>query len=91
MTGGELRAIRKEILCLGTPRFARLMGASDGSTVRLWERQDEIPEPIAIIAGLIRDLPEARALLLEERLHGKGAPARPSNLWKKLGASEIAS
>jgi hypothetical protein len=91
MTGDELRSIRKEILCLGTPRFARLIGASDGSTVRQWEKQNEIPEQIAIIAGLIRDLPEARALLLEERLHGKDAPARASSLWKKLGAAEIAS
>lgn len=66
MTGGDLRSIRKD-MGLGTPRFARLIGAG-ASTVRQWESQDYLPLPTAILARILQVSREMRSYLLRERL-----------------------
>jgi DNA-binding transcriptional regulator YiaG len=68
MTGEDLRYIRDGILDMGTERFARLVGASSGSTIRGWETQDRLPRYVAIIAFLIENSLEARRLLIKKRL-----------------------
>jgi DNA-binding transcriptional regulator YiaG len=68
MTGEDLKTLRKKILGMGSERFARLVGASSGSTIRDWETKGYIPRYTAIIAFLIENSLEARRLLIKKRL-----------------------
>ena len=59
MTKEELRAFR-EGLALSARQFALLVGASDGRSVRRWEAGDRpVPQYVAMLAALARELPDA--------------------------------
>lgn len=60
MTPAELKAIR-HALGLSAEGFARLTLTASGRTVRRWEDgSQDIPGPVQVLAGAIRDVPELR-------------------------------
>ncbi len=70
MTGTDLRALREHVLGMSQEQFAEAIGAYDSATVRRWERRDRLILRIAVLAEMLRDVPEAREWL-RSRLQAK--------------------
>lgn len=60
MTPSELKKARHK-LGLSANAFARLVGVSDGRTVRRWEDgTQDVPGPVMVLLGTIMAVPAAR-------------------------------